>query len=358
MTAPVPKGTLTFGEEVSSVDRSSHFTQSGFSADNAVSQQTTIWSLFANYSMKAGNFTLSGGLRWQNERNNYEQNGQYSDEMSPNYSMLIPRLSVSYDKGGWKHTLSYQASRRNPPYNLLSSAVNYRSKYEYDTGNPFLKSTSTHDFNVTTSHKWLYAELFYAYIKNANRSFQMAYDDENHPGVMIMDYRNVPKLQQYGIKFNLSPKVGIWQMNYTAQFFFSDLDEASLGITHHWNGLITSFNLDNTLSLPNSWSFNVRADLSPYNETGCAQKKTTGGINLRLSRQFLKDKSLSVALLANDILKTRYTEMTAYGGINIRTHFREYYDSRRIGLDLSWKFNATRSRYKGSHAGQSERSRL
>ena len=33
-------------------------------------------------------------------------------------------------------------------------------------------------------------------------------------------------------------------------------------------------------------------------------------------------------------------------------------DTRRIGIDLSWKFNATKSRYKGSHAGQSERNRL
>ena len=86
--------------------------------------------------------------------------------------------------------------------------------------------------------------------------------------------------------------------------------------------------------------------------------KTTGFINLRLSKQFLKDKSLSVAILANDILHTRYIEMTAYGGINVRTQFKEYRDGRRIGIDLSWKFNTTRSRYKGSHAGQSERNRL
>ena len=90
----------------------------------------------------------------------------------------------------------------------------------------------------------------------------------------------------------------------------------------------------------------------------CSQTKATGGINLRLSRQFLNDKSLSVAILANDILHTRYTEMTAYGGINVRTQFRQYNDSRRIGINLSWKINATKSRYKGSHAGQCERNRL
>ncbi len=30
-------------------------------------------------------------------------------------------------------------------------------------------------------------------------------------------------------------------------------------------------------------------------------------------------------------------------GINVRTQFKEYRDGRRVGINLSWKFNATRS---------------
>ena len=33
-------------------------------------------------------------------------------------------------------------------------------------------------------------------------------------------------------------------------------------------------------------------------------------------------------------------------------------DSQRIGIQLSYKFNATKSKYKGTGAGQSEKSRL
>ena len=51
VTAPVPKGELTFGEEASTVDRTHDFMQSGFSSDSHVQQQTYIWSLFANYSV-------------------------------------------------------------------------------------------------------------------------------------------------------------------------------------------------------------------------------------------------------------------------------------------------------------------
>ena len=358
VTAPIPKGTLTFGEELSEVDRKSNFTQSGFSADNSVHQQTTTWSLFVNYALKVKKFGLNAGLRWQNEHNDYETNGRKDAEQSPDYHVLIPRLSLNYHTERWTHTFSYQCFRNNPTYSTLSTAINYRSKYEYQTGNPYLRPTTNHYISWTTNYRGVHAELYYSYIKNINHSFQRAYDVTNHPGVILDDRRNVPKGQDYGLEINITPKIGIWQMNYTSSFFFSNKDLEAIGITHQWNGFCTYFNLDNTLSLPHNWLLNIGMELTPYHESGCSQTKTTGGINLRLSRQFLKDKSLSIAVLANDILHTRYTEMTAYGGINVRTQFREYRDSRRIGIDLSWKFNATRSRYKGSHAGQSERNRL
>ena len=358
VTAPIPTGSLTFGEEVSGVDRKSDFTQNGFSADNSVHQQTMTWSLFANYALQVKKFSLKAGLRWQNEHNDYETNGSKDPEQSPDYHVLIPRLSFSYSTARWMHTLSYQCTRNNPPYSILSTAIHYRSKYEYSTGNAYLQPQTTHSLSWTSQWKWLYIQPYYKYMHNAVTSFQTAYDDEKHPGVVIMDYRNIPKMQDYGIVLNFTPKIGIWQMNYTARFFYNNIDYESMGITHTWNGLISEFTLDNTFSFPKDWLLSIQGYIKLAHETGCSQRKALGDINIRLSRQFLKDKSLSVALLVNDIFHTRYTEMTAYGGINVRTQFREYRDTRRVGINLSWKFNATKSRYKGSHAGQDERNRL
>ena len=45
ITAPVPKGELTFGEEVTNVNRYSDFIQSGYAEDNHIHQLTTTWSL-------------------------------------------------------------------------------------------------------------------------------------------------------------------------------------------------------------------------------------------------------------------------------------------------------------------------
>ena len=358
ITAPVPIGKLTFGEEASTVDRTSDFTQSGFSADNHIRQQTAIWSVFANYSLKVGSLSVNAGLRWQNEHNRYELDGVRNDEMSPNYHVLIPRLSISYQHSPWTHSLSYQCTRNNPPYSILSSAVTYTSKYEYNSGNPFLQPQTNHRVAWKSQWKWIYAEAIYGYQENVYHSIRSTYDDVDHPGAILTDFRTVPKTQYYMIVLNATPKIGIWQMNYSVEFAVQDHDYGELGIAHNWHGLMTDFTFDNTFTLPHAWMLNVTGSITPYQKSAYWINKTTGSLDLRLSKQFLRDKSLNVALVASDILCTKYDEGTAYGGIGYRNIFRLYRDARRIGFNVSWRFNATKSRYKGSHAGQSERNRL
>lgn len=358
VTAPVPKGSLTFGEEVSNVDRTSDFTQNGFSADNQIHQKTTTWSLYANYGLNIKEFTLNASLRWQNEHNSYEQNGQYIDEVSRNYHVLIPRISASYVSGNWNHTLSYNSHRLNPSYSLLSSSVDYAGKYEYRTGNPFLQP-QTHDIISWESRwKWLYAMLKYDYTRNVYTDFHTIYDEIEHPGVELMDFRMIPSIQTIALVLNVSPKIGIWQINYTATFDFSDWELEPMGITQNFKGVQIEFNLDNTLTLPHSWLFNIQAYILPAANQGFNQSSAAYRLDFRLSKQFLKDKSLSVALVANDILHTSNFKTIQYNGIGYRCEVDVYRDQRRVGLDLSWKFNAAKSRYKGSHAGQSERDRL
>ena len=62
VTVPVPYGNLTFGEEVSDVDRSNDFLQSGFSADDHIHQMTTTWSLYATTAYKSRSSLSTSGF--------------------------------------------------------------------------------------------------------------------------------------------------------------------------------------------------------------------------------------------------------------------------------------------------------
>ena len=68
---------------------------------------------------------------------------------------------------------------------------------------------------------------------------------------------------------------------------------------------------------------------------------------------FLKE-TLTITFTANDILRTGYFHFDLYG-IDAYMENRIYRDFQRFGLQVSYKFNATKSKYKGTGAGQSEK---
>ena len=198
---------------------------------------------------------------------------------------------------------------------------------------------------------------WYNSVKNSITTVSQAYNDETHPGVTIIDYQNIPSARSYGGNITLAPKFGFWQPQATINLSFWDSDLEAIGINYDWNDPYWYFILDNTFTLPKGWFINVQGTYVPKFKQGSADKKATGVVNFRLSKSFLKDDALSVTLTANDIFHTQHNAMTAYS-IGTSTTFTEYYDHQRVGVTLSYKFNATKSKYKGTGAGQSEKSRL
>ena len=358
ITAPVPKGELTFGEEVTNVNRYSDFIQSGYAEDNHIHQLTTTWSLYADYGLSLNKFSLNTGVRWQNEINRYYLDSKRDEEMSPNFHVVIPYLSAKYLKDDWSLGMAYRCYRLNPAYSMLSSAVEYNNKYSYSAGNPFLQPQVHHDLSLEAMWKWMYADFTFGHVDNTYTRFFTPFNETTHPGVILSKYTTMPSGYYYYLRLNASPKIGIWQMNYSATISYTDRDLAPMGIAQTFHGIEADFTFDNTLTLPYSWLLNIQVNYSPYYESGFTQRKASCTMNMRISRRFLKDKSLNVAVKGSDIFRTYRKKYVYYNGLSYRRDYNSTSRIQGISIDVSWSFNATRSRYKGSHAGQDERNRL
>ena len=356
-STPIGKGHFSIGTEETFTNRHDLFLQSGFSADADNHVKQSSWSAFANYSLPLGKWNLSAGFRYEHQQTDYYENNIYKEEQSPVYNDFIPTLSANYRNGDWNLNLSYKYLKGNPPYSLLNSAINYRSKYEYMTGNPLLEKQQNKDFLLDASWKWIYISTWYNSVKNSITTVSQAYNDETHPGVTIINYQNIPSARSYGGNITLAPKFGFWQPQATINLSFWDSDLEAIGINYDWNDPYWYFILDNTFTLPKGWFINVQGTYVPKFKQSASKKKAMGVVDFRLSKSFLKDDALSVTLTANDIFHTQHNAMTAYS-IGTSTTFTEYYDHQRVGVTLSYKFNATKSKYKGTGAGQSEKSRL
>ena len=353
----IGKGHFSIGTEETFTNRHDLFLQSGFSADANNHVKQSLWSVFADYSLPLGKWSFSAGFRYEYQKTDYYENNIYQKEQSPVYNDFIPTLSANYRNGDWNLTLSYKNYKENPSYSILTNAINYRNKYEYMTGNPLLPKQTSDRLSLDASWKWIYWSTWYQYVKNSLTTVTQAYNDETHPGVTIIDYQVIPETHSYGTMVTLAPRFGIWQPQLTTGVSFWDSDLEAIGINYNWNDPYFYVILDNTFTLPKGWFINLQATYVPKFKQGSADKKAMGVVDFRFSKSFLKDDALSVTLTANDIFHTQHNAMTAYS-IGTSTTFTEYYDHQRVGVTLSYKFNATKSKYKGTGAGQSEKSRL
>ncbi len=354
---PLGKGHFSVGTEETFTNRHDLFLQSGFSADADNHVKQSLWSVFANYSLALGKWNFSAGFRYEHQKTDYYENDIYKEEQSPIYNDFIPSLSANYRNGDWNFTLSYKNYKENPVYSILTNAINYRSKYEYMTGDPLLPKQTSDRLTLDASWKWIYFSTWYQHVENSLTTVTQAYNDETHPGVTIIDYQAIPDSYSYGTMLTMAPKFGIWQPQVTTGVSFWDSNLEAIGINYNWNDPYWYFILDNTFTFPKGWFINLQGTYVPKFKQGSADKKAMGVVDIRISKSFLKDDALSVVLTANDIFHTQHNAMTSYS-IGTSTTFTEYYDHQRIGVTLSYKFNATRSKYKGTGAGQSEKSRL
>ena len=351
------KGQLSFGSEGTLTEREALFTQSGFSedAENFIRQKT--FAVFAGYSISSGKWKANAGLRYEHRETDYYDKGIRIDEQSPVYDEFIPTASVGWSHRGLNLSLTYRMMKGNPSYSMLTNAISYRTQYSYTTGNPRLEPSQTNTLSLNASYKWLFASIQYFRPKNTIANITMPYNEETHPGVLLFGAANLAAYN--GFAFNLSafPKFGRWQPQFNVSAMLSAADGRNLGIDVYRKQPVFNFGWDNSFNLPHGWFLNLQANMNTAARMGYAVIRIEGRVNARVSKSFLKEDALTLSLTANDILRTGYYHFNVYG-IDSYNGNRIYRDWQRVGIQLSYKFNATKSKYKGTGAGQSEKSRL
>lgn len=357
LSRQIGKGQIAVGTEETFTDRRDRFTQSGFSADADDNLRQSYYSAFADYSLPLGKFSLTAGLRYEHQRTRYYEAGVFNGGQSTTYNDLLPSASVDYQHGDFSLSLSYRLMKLSPSYSMLSSATSYSSKYLYTNGDPNLVPQKHNYVSLLGGWRWVTLSLWFDYTQNMYTTYYKPYDDAAHPGVMLQTMASIPHTRQYGAVLSLTPKIGLWQPNFQADIDWYDADARSLGITKHWNEPRLTLSLNNFFTFNHGWMLRLYGTYQFYSRSSYAIKRPVGYVDLRVVKTFFKDKSLKLALNVKDAFNTRYYPFTGYGD---RTYSSSdnHRDYRRVELNLTYTFNATKSKYRGRGAGQSEKQRL
>lgn len=357
LSRQIGKGQIAVGTEETFTDRRDRFTQSGFSADADDNLRQSYYSAFADYSLPLGKFSLTAGLRYEHQRTRYYEAGVFNGGQSTTYNDLLPSESVDYQHGDFSLSLSYRLMKLSPSYSMLSSATSYSSKYLYSSGDPNLVPQKHNYVSLLGGWRWVTLNLWFDYTQNMYTTYYKPYDDAAHPGVMLQTMASIPHTRQYGAALSLTPKIGLWQPNFQADIDWYDADARCLGITKHWNEPRLTLSLNNFFTFNHGWMLRLYGTYQFYSRSSYAIKRPVGYVDLRVVKTFFKDKSLKLALNVKDAFNTRYYPFTGYGD---RTYSSSdnHRDYRRVELNLAYTFNATKSKYRGRGAGQSEKQRL
>ena len=355
LSYPLFGGDLSVGGEYSFTNRNTNYAIiPNTLADNVIDRiKEGMVSAFVTYNRDFGKLNMEAGLRYENVDFKYYDDGQYMAEQSKTYGEWFPSLSLSMPIGNVQMQLSYAADINRPNYWVLRSDVQYSNHYTYETGNPFLVSEISRNISYDLAYKWLTFNLTYEHVSDPIYQTVEMYKDNAAIGLMRMingkSYNNVTST------LNLQPTFGIWHPMLSAMVEKQGF-ELETRDGQYLNKPVAMFRFNNTFDT--KWAmFSV---MMTYITKGYEENhyiyKPMFNTDLSIYKSFLKD-CLTFQLYVNDVFGTNDSHIIGKYGKLKETIFDEFSTSK-ISLTVRYKFNVTRSKYKGTGAGDSQKNRM
>lgn len=355
LSLPLWKGQLSFGGEYSNTNRkSSYDVEPAGLLDNQENRiKEGMTSVFCDYTRKFGDLSVLAGIRYENIDFDYFEGGKKMSEQSKRYGNVLPSLSFSLPVGNTQMQLSYGATIKRPSYYDMRSGTGYDNRYTYESGNPFLVSEISRNVNYTVSYKWLMAGGIYTHVSNPIVMLTQSYKDD--PNIALIQNVNWKPYNRIGASLSASPKFGIWHPSLSFYLFKQWFSMDTHGGHRLGNPKLTT-RFDNTLDTKLfTVSLMLIAQTKGDDETSYMYHNYFS-TNLSIYKSFLKGK-LMVFFYANDLLGTGNMHSRMYSG-TMRDIVHHDYSMSNYSLTIRYRFNVSKSKYKGTGAGQEQKSRM
>lgn len=353
LSYPLLMGKLSLGTEYIDTESSGSNTNKQKLFDNTETRinERNIAG-FAEYNISLNEFRARAGIRYEHVISDYYSDGVLQSDPSRRYSDWFPSLSLSWNKGKWQAQLGYNAKMLRPSYRNLSSWMQYDNRYEYQGGNPLLKPTQVHTVELTATRTWLTFTLGY---KNTNN--QVAYVMHPYEGnIFLKTYDNIDKIQSLYASLTASPRFGIYQpmyeVNFSKQFFVDNIYgvEVSLGRPR------ISLRVNNRFAIKKDFTVSVNLSYNSSYANTISIYKEGGSLDVNVYKSIFNNK-LICHFWGRDLLQTQKMRYTLYG-INSMFSTKQDIDSRCFSIGVQYNFNTSKSKYKGTGAGNSEKGRM
>lgn len=357
ITSPLLGGNLSYGAEYIHTRRNDDYevNRTDLLANSYSKLEEQTASPFIQYARLTPIGNITAGLRYEYVRFKYYDAGIYQPEQSRSFRNLFPTISYGAKIGKVMAQLSYSVKTSRPSYSQLSNNVSYMNRFTRQTGNPYLDNETNH--RVELSGVWKFIQFMVNYKDSRNAIIYWAEQMPGNEAITMISRKNVKSLKSMTAYISAAPKIGIWvpQINLGMQkpWFTLHTDVAS----YRLNRPIFMGNFNNAFSLPCGITLNVDYRYqSKGNTMNVYLAKEQHVLDVSISKSFLKD-ALTLEIKGNDLLYKCWDADLLY---NQKMELLQVSKrgTRELQLTLRYKFNTTRSKYKGTGAGNAELNRL
>ena len=356
MTYPVWNGQIEVGQEYTDTRTSNLFSANipeTPDADNRVEESNIAG--FAELGQRFGRFMIGVGLRYEHVKFTYYEMGQLQDDRSKTYNNIFPSLNIATQVGRVMMGLNYSGKTVRPGYGQLDGAVSYINRLTYETGNPYLKPTKLQTVEYMAQWRRFFAQLSYTYFKDGVYHVTEPYGQDGEATLIRtenLDHRHY--LQAFaGGNF----QVGAWQPKVNVGIMKQWLTLPLNGERVNMNTPIFMFQWQNAVHLPLDIWLNVDAQLMTRGwDNNTRLTNTPWYINAKLYKGFFND-AFSVTVEAKDLFNSAKSDFYLCSDA-VQINQKDYSPGRSVMLTLQYRFNTTRDRYRGTGAGNAEKSRF
>ena len=361
---PVWNGNLSLGGEYSYNHRTDAYS---YIASDYVPVKATDTKInessaaaFIDYGRAFGKVFVQAGLRYEHLKNDYYNFGKREDEVCRNYGDWFPTLVISAPIGKMQFSLSYRRDIERPNYSNLTSQTIYLNRYSYQSGNPYLKPTYTHSIVLNTAYKWMNLTLNYGRIKNALTMSTEPFPGSEDPLIsLVRPINSKEDYDQLSVSLSARPTIGIWHPMWYAYAVFQNYKSLTAdGSMLTLNRPFLTLAWQNDIDLPKDFRLNASIDWAShgdYNNFRLIANRFNASLGIQRDFNLHRLGILTADLRYYDIFNGNKTEAIVFGIRELTVHNPA---RSTFSLNLTWKFNEARSKYRGSGAGEKQKARM
>lgn len=293
-------------------------------------------------------WNIYGGVLYETTDSRYWRDETLDNNLSRKYHDFLPNLGIQF-KSPVNLTMYYRAKVSRPSYSLLDNNFAYVTPTLWETGNPGLVASRTHNIGVSLYYRSFIFQGTYIRSENAIGS---VYQYDAGLNANVRTNVNLPDYDTWQIVASQGFNIKFWHPTIQGVLLLQNLKYGNP--IRKYNKPFYQLSLNNRFDLPAGIYAYLSAFYLGTGNTSTTYSRGTWQMALTLNKSY---RNWTFTLSANDIFGTCKQKFDTYSNtVDYRSDIKGA--SQYVSLTIRYTVNAAKGKYKGKAVREDEMNRL